>query len=83
MRGDGEKIAGVEAVEEVRVNGAPASTDGAGHFTASIAMHTGPNPVEVEVEDVAGRSKREHREIKKIATRPPDLTAVPVELWKK
>jgi len=67
----------------VRVNGAPASTDDSGHFTASIAMHTGPNPVEVEVEDAAGRSKSERREIKKIATRPPDLTAVPVELWKK
>lgn len=67
----------------VRVNGAPASTDDAGHFTASIAMHTGPNPIEVEVEDVAGRSKREQREIKKVATRPPDLSTVPVELWKK
>jgi len=67
----------------VRVNGAPASIDDAGHFAASIAMHTGPNPVEVEVEDVAGRSKSERREIKKIATRPPDLSPVPVELWKK
>ena len=68
---------------QVRVNGAPASTDDTGHFTASIAMHTGPNPIEVEVDDAAGRSKRERREIKKIATRPPDLTTVPVELWKK
>lgn len=68
---------------QVRVNGAPANTDDTGHFTASIAMHTGPNPVEVEVDDAAGRSKRERREIRKIATHPPDLTAVPVELWKK
>lgn len=67
----------------VRVNGAPASTDDAGHFTTSIAMHTGPNPIEVEVEDAAGRLKREHRDIKKVATRPPDLATVPVELWKK
>jgi len=68
---------------QVRVNGAPASLDGEGHFTASIAMHAGPNPIEVEVEDIAGRSKSERREIKKLATRPPDLTTVPVELWKK
>ena len=67
----------------VRVNGAPASMDQDGHFAASIAMRTGPNPVEVQVEDVAGRAKSERREIKKIATRPPDLTTVPVELWKK
>jgi len=67
----------------VRVNGAPASTDDAGRFTASIAMRAGPNPIEVVVEDAAGRSKTERREIKKIATRPPDLTTVPVELWKK
>jgi len=67
----------------VRVNGVPASLDGAGHFTASIAMRAGPNPVEVEVEDAAGRSKSERRDIRKVATRPPDLTTVPVELWHK
>lgn len=68
---------------QVRVNGTPASLDGEGHFTASIAMRTGPNPIEVEVEDAAGRSKRERREIKRVATRPPDLAPVPVKLWQK
>jgi hypothetical protein len=68
---------------QVRVNGAPATLDADGHFTASIAMRSGPNLVEVEVEDASGRSKRERRDIKKVATRPPDLAPVPVELWRK
>jgi len=66
---------------QVRVNGAPAALDGAGHFAASVAMRNGPNPVEVEVEDLIGRSKRERRQIKKVATEAPPLAPVPTELW--
>jgi hypothetical protein len=65
---------------QVRVNGASAWPDGAGHFVASVPLHDGPNPIEVLVDDVAGRSRRERREIKKIAAAPP-LLPVPTNLW--
>lgn len=68
---------------QVRVNGAPAALDDEGHFTSSIAMRIGPNPITVEVEDALGRSKKETREVKKLTTRPPELTPVHVELWQK
>ena len=68
---------------QVRVNGTAAALDEEGNFSASIAMRTGPNPVEVEVEDASGRSKRERREISRITTRPPELTPIPVKLWQR
>jgi len=67
----------------VHVNGAAAEVDGDGHFVASILVREGANPVEVEVEDAAGRTKRERGDIRKIPTRPPRLAPVPTELWKK
>jgi hypothetical protein len=68
---------------QVRVNGMAAALDQEGNFAASIAMRAGPNPVEVEVEDASGRSKRERREISRITTRPPELTPIPVQLWQR
>jgi hypothetical protein len=67
----------------VRVNGVAAEVDHAGHFVASVPVHVGANAVDVEVEDMAGRTKHESQEIRKIPTRPPLLTPVPTELWKK
>ena len=54
-----------------------------GHFTTSVPVRVGQNPIEVEVEDVAGRIKREQRDVRKISTLPPELVPVPAELWKK
>lgn len=65
---------------QVRVNGAPTAPDGAGRFMASVPIHNGPNPIEVVVDDVAGRSRRERREIRKISEAPP-LAPVPTNLW--
>jgi hypothetical protein len=65
---------------QVRVNGAPTALDGAGRFIASVPIHGGPNAIEVVVDDVAGRSKRERREIRKIAEAPP-LAPVRTNLW--
>ncbi|MBC8131850.1 MAG: hypothetical protein H7X95_02630, partial [Deltaproteobacteria bacterium] len=67
----------------VRVNGAEAAVDGSGHFAASVPVRTGANAIEVEVEDVAGRIKRQKGEVRKIPTKPPALTPVPTELWQK
>jgi hypothetical protein len=65
---------------QVRVNGAPAVPDGAGRFISSVPLHNGPNPIEVVVDDVAGRSRRERREIRKITEALP-LAPVPTNLW--
>lgn len=65
---------------QVRVNGAPAAPDLTGRFVASVPIHNGPNPIEVVVDDVAGRSRRERREIRKISDAPP-LAPVPTNLW--
>jgi hypothetical protein len=74
-------IAGTVAPgSQVRVNGAPAAPDGAGRFIASVPIHDGPNPVEIVVDDVAGRSRRERREIQKVSEAPP-LAPVPTNLW--
>lgn len=67
----------------VRINGAAAEVDRGGHFVASVPVRVGTNPIEIEVEDISGRSKREIREVRRIPTRPPELAPVPTELWKK
>jgi len=65
----------------VRVNGAAASVDREGHFSASISLHDGPNPVDVEAEDAVGRLRRERREVRKVATTDPELIPTAKELW--
>lgn len=67
----------------VRVNGSLADVDGTGRFTANVPVKDGVNPVEVEVEDIAGRSKREARDIRKVPSRPPSLSPEPADLWKR
>ena len=65
----------------IRVNGSSTPVDRTGHFVASISMRDGPNQIDVEAEDAVGRLKREHREIKKMTTREPELVPVTKELW--
>ncbi|MES1157470.1 MAG: hypothetical protein ABUL67_00095 [Haliangium ochraceum] len=67
----------------VRVNGALADVDDNGRFSASVAVKVGQNPIEVEVEDLSGRSRSERREIRKIPTKAPDLAPVKTDLWKQ
>lgn len=67
----------------VRVNGNVADVDGTGRFTANVPVKDGVNPVEVEVEDIAGRLKREARDIRKVPSRPPPLSPEPTDLWKQ
>jgi hypothetical protein len=67
----------------VHVNGAEATVDGNGRFSASVSLQVGQNPIEVDVEDLAGRFKTERREIRKIPTKGPELAPVPTELWKQ
>jgi hypothetical protein len=67
----------------VRVNGTETDLDRGGHFATSVPMRVGQNPIEVEVEDVAGRSRHEKRQIRKNPTSAPELAPVPTELWKK
>jgi Glucodextranase, domain B len=67
----------------VRVNGTTTEVDRGGHFVASVPVRVGANPIEIEVEDISGRIKRESREVRKIPTRPPRLAPVPTELWKR
>ena len=83
-REDKVPIAGrVEPGSVVRINGTPADTDAAGRFATSVPVRKGSNPVEVEVEDIAGRLKRENREIRKVSTKAPELAPVPAQLWQK
>jgi hypothetical protein len=65
----------------VRVNGADADVDSAGRFVASVPVRVGANALNVEVEDVSGRSRSEQKEVHRISTRPPNLAPVPTELW--
>ena len=67
----------------VRINGTTTEVDRGGHFVASVPVRVGANPIEIEVEDVSGRIRRERQEIRKIPTRPPKLAPVPTELWKR
>lgn len=68
---------------QVRVNGAVTSVDAAGHFVATVPARTGPNPIDVEVEDSVGRSKHERRDIVKVSTTAPGLAPVQTDLWPK
>jgi Glucodextranase, domain B len=83
-RGEKAPVAGRAAPGSVvRVNGTETDVDRGGHFATSVPLRVGQNPIEVEVEDIAGRSRREKRQIRKIPTGAPELAPVPTELWKK
>jgi hypothetical protein len=86
--GDGQEdkapVSGkVDPGSEVRVNGAAADVDRAGRFTAAIPVRDGSNAIEVEVEDLAGRTRQERRDVRRIPTRPPNLSAEPAKLWNR
>jgi hypothetical protein len=67
----------------VTVNGVPTPVAPDGRFSATVPLREGSNVVEVQTEDVAGRTRRESTTLVRRPVRPPRLAPEPVELWKK
>ena len=67
----------------VRVNGTPAPVGADGQFTTGLPLHEGKNPVQVEVEDLTGRTRRASGTVVRRGLPQPALTPEPTELWKK
>jgi Glucodextranase, domain B/FecR protein len=67
----------------VRVNGAPASVGADGQFTTALPLAEGKNPVEIEVEDLTGRTRQVSSTVVRRGPAQPALTPEPTELWKK
>ncbi len=66
----------------VTVNGTEAPVGPDGHFTATLPLRDGKNPVEVEAEDLAGRTQKAASTVVR-RTRPPALNPEPADLWKQ
>jgi hypothetical protein len=67
----------------VSVNGKPAAVGPDGHFTATIALHDGKNAVEVEAEDLAGRTRHDATTVVRRTAHAPKLTPEVTDLWKQ
>jgi hypothetical protein len=67
----------------VTVNGARTPVGPDGRFTAEVPLRDGPNLLEVETEDMTGRTRKESTTLVRRPARPPKLTPEPAELWKK
>jgi hypothetical protein len=67
----------------VTINGAPAVVAPDGRFAAEVPLREGPNVVNVETEDLSGRTRRAAATLQKGRTRPPKLAPVPAQLWKQ
>jgi len=67
----------------VTVNGARAAVGPDGRFASEVPLREGPNLIEVETEDVAGRTRAASTTIVKHPARAPKLTSEPTELWKR
>jgi Glucodextranase, domain B/FecR protein len=82
--GDSAAIEGhVRPASLVTINGAETPVGNDGRFTATIPLREGANHVAVEAEDLAGRHRAATQTLVRRPTRPPRLTPVPGELWKK
>jgi hypothetical protein len=67
----------------VTINGAPTVVGGDGRFSATLPLRDGANHVDIQAEDLAGRTRDARATIVRRATRPPRLSPEPGELWKK
>jgi Glucodextranase, domain B len=67
----------------VTVNGSRAAVGPDGQFAADVPLRDGPNLLEVETEDLTGRTRRSSTTLIKRSVRAPKLTPEPAELWKK
>lgn len=67
----------------VSVNGAPARVAADGHFTAKVPLREGKNTIQVEAEDLAGRTRQAETTLLRRTPHPPRLTPETADLWKK
>jgi hypothetical protein len=67
----------------VTVNGVPTPVAPDGRFSVTVPLREGSNVVEVQAEDVSGRTRRESTTLVRRPVRPPKLAPEPVELWKQ
>jgi len=66
----------------VTVNGTRTQVGADGHFTATVPLRTGKNPVAVEAEDLRGRTRDAAATLVRRGP-PPPLTPETTDLWKK
>jgi hypothetical protein len=82
--GDTAAIEGqVRPASLVTINGSPAPVGSNGHFLATVPLREGNNRLEVQAEDLAGRTRHASTTLLRRPTRPPKLAPEPGELWKK
>ncbi len=67
----------------VTINGTPTAVGEDGRFRATLPLREGANRVNVQAEDLAGRTRAATGTITRRPTRPPKLATEPRELWKK
>jgi hypothetical protein len=66
----------------VTVNGTRTAVGTDGHFTATVPLRTGKNPVAVEAEDLGGRTRQAAATVVRRPP-PPALRPETTDLWKK
>jgi len=82
--GDTAQIEGhVRPASLVTINGAQTAVGDDGRFAATVPLRDGPNHVDVQTEDLAGRTRDARATIERRPTRPPRLAPEPGELWKQ
>ena len=82
--GSDAEIAGRAAPSSVvSINGRPAPVGADGRFTATVPLREGKNVVDVEAEDLAGRTRHDGTTLLRRSPHPPKLTPEATDLWKK
>jgi len=64
----------------VNVNGVETEVDATGTFRASVPLKIGKNHLQVDAEDILGRTKSVDKEVVR-ASHPPTLEPTDQELW--
>jgi glucodextranase-like protein/FecR-like protein len=82
--GDTAQIEGhVRPASFVTINGAQTAVGDDGRFAATVPLREGSNHVDVQAEDLAGRTRDARTTIVRRPTRLPRLAPEPGELWKQ
>jgi hypothetical protein len=83
-RGATAQIEGhVRPASLVTINGAQTAVGDDGRFATAVPLRDGPNHVDVQTEDLAGRTRDARATIVRRPTRSPRLAPEPGELWKQ